>query len=203
MPDPRSGAVVIDADDIFVGDDAEPLALEPDVLEPGGKESSRGSPSQAVYERDGEALLWRRDFKDGTLTLRAEGIRPERSGVRARVEVSYNDQRLTYDNLLVDRHEDRRRLARGAAMAGDAIGPWWIPAMTQAIDDFCHGLRAASQVDVAGELTEIEINAGALQRQAGEGEPLDFLPLLGRPGYFVRAGAISSRRIQRREKLSY
>lgn len=111
-----------------------------------------------VMVRDGELVIGETELPgSGRLDLEARSVRRERTGVHARVKISYAAQSAAYSVLNVERDEDRTRLANSAAkrIGGDVQGG----AIKVRLDQFCHDLwETWVQADTSEWSSATEIN---------------------------------------------
>jgi hypothetical protein len=104
------------------------------------------------YARVDDALCYARPVGDGTLTLRADAIHQERTGVHARLSIAYQGVTLAWSTFNIERDEDRVRLVNSAhkQLNGQAT-EYPVAYLKKDVDLFCFGLWDASLGDLDAE----------------------------------------------------
>ncbi len=103
------------------------------------------------YTRVDDALCYARPVGGADLTLRAEAIRPERTGVHARIAIGYKGVELAYSNFNIERDEERVRLANSAHKNLNGQAQEYPSAfLKKDLDLFCRGLWEARLGDLEG-----------------------------------------------------
>ncbi len=69
---------------------------------------------KVAYETTGESVYWSRDIDGNGITFVAREPREERSGVHAKLLISCNGVTLAWDDLNLDKHEERLHIANAA-----------------------------------------------------------------------------------------
>jgi len=116
------------------------------------------------YTRTGEKLKYAYELEGGTdrLSIEAENVRMEKTGVHATIDVFVNDVLLGSDVFNVSRLDPRQRLANRAHSQLNGNGTQFLdkPTMNHIMDSFCLGLwdaysqdSIAAELNIEGELT--------------------------------------------------
>ena len=116
------------------------------------------------YTRTGEKLKYAYELEGGAdrLSIEAENVRMEKTGVHATIDVFVNDVLLGSDVFNVSRLDPRQRLANRAHSQLNGNGTQFLdkPTMNHIMDSFCLGLwdaysqdSIAAELNIEGELT--------------------------------------------------
>lgn len=116
------------------------------------------------YTRTGEKLKYAYELENGEsqLSIQAENIRMEKTGVHATIDVFVNEVLLGSDVFNVSRLDPRQRLANRAHSQLNGNGAQYLdkPTMNHLMDSFCLGLwdaysqdSLAEELNIEGELT--------------------------------------------------
>lgn len=107
-----------------------------------------------IYDHDGDALVWHHPVGTHTLSMRADEVRKERTGVHALVDISLGTTTLAWGVCNVDKDEDRVRLANSAFARingqSDTLPDTFDKSeMKRCFDGFCRGLWEESVGNLA------------------------------------------------------
>ncbi len=133
------------------------------------------NPDDSRYENNRGVLTQTQTVGDLVLTIRAEAIRQERTGIHARLTVMINGVALAWSNFNVEKDEERVRLTNSAHKhLNGAAKDYPAAYLKKDIDNFVYGLWDAY---VRSDLSE---------RVAGSAHPDPPTPLVG--GFLIEGG---------------
>jgi len=93
------------------------------------------------YEAERGVIVSRRDIDHVTISIRAESIRQERTGVHARLSILANNVSLAWSNFNLERDEERVRLTNSAHKhLNGHLKEYTVALLKKDVDDFVHGL---------------------------------------------------------------
>jgi hypothetical protein len=119
-----------------------------------------------AYAASEQVILDRPISKDNNACYRASNIRPERSGIHAKVEILIDGIPLRWSNFNIERDEDRVRMANGAhSMLGAVLKELYPKAAIKAdLDMFCW------------QMWDVHLSSQEAEYVSGDAEePLHFL----------------------------
>lgn len=127
------------------------------------------------YDQERGGLSHTREVESLRLTLKAESIRQERTGVHAKLSVLANGVTLAWSNFNVERDEERVRLANSAHKHLNGFTPkdYSAGALKKDVDDFVRGLwdayTSTDSAELVPGLTEYEPPSFLLEPYIVEG----------------------------------
>ncbi len=97
-----------------------------------------------MYERskDGKTIFTTERNSSSKLIIAAQDWREERTGLHAKIAISYNEIVLDFDTFNIGRREDRSRLATSAAKAIKTKTEFGREQINDLLSNFCWGLKA-------------------------------------------------------------
>jgi hypothetical protein len=121
------------------------LETNPDITELDQLEQSPSvllDPDHPTYQQVDEQIIWRKKLKDSSISFIAEKISEEKTGIHARISLSYEYNNLEWSYLNIERSEDRTRLSNAAhkGLKGDITKEYTKDDLGHDLDNFCAGL---------------------------------------------------------------